>query len=198
MSKPPVPPTDNAPVHMLRDDMAQIPQYTLPIGYRFRPFRDGDDATWTALHVAGEPYINFTPEIFVREFGQNRPALYDRMVFVETEQGTPVGTITAWWTHDRYADVERGMIHWVLVHPEHRRRGLTKPMMTHAMARLAQEYASAMLGTSTGRVWALKVYLDFGFYPHPGELAAKPELIPAWQNVQKQLQHPLLAAWLPE
>ncbi len=197
MSTVPSTPTGNVSVHMLRDDMAQVPQYALPSGYRFRRYRDGDDATWTALHVAGEPFIQFTPDIFVREFGQNRDALYDRMYFVETDQGTPVATITAWWARDKYTDDERGLIHWVLVHPEHRRHGLTKPMMTHAMAHLVRDYPTAMLGTSTGRIWALKVYLDFGFHPHPVEPAVKPEVTAAWQAVQDHLHHPLLAAWLP-
>ena len=33
-----------------------------------------------------------------------------------------------------------------------------------------------MLGTSSDRTWALKVYLDFGFYPDPAEMKAKPEV----------------------
>jgi GNAT superfamily N-acetyltransferase len=198
MSATPTPATNNVTVHMLRDDLDHVPQYPLPPGYRFRLYRDGDDTTWTDLHIAGEPYIAFTPEIFVREFGQHRDALYDRMYFVETENGLPVATITAWWARDRYAGVDRAIIHWVLVHPDHRRRGLTKPMMTHAMARMAQDnFFTAMLGTSTGRTWALKVYLDFGFHPHPLEMAEKPEVIAAWQVVQSQLHHPLLAQWLP-
>jgi len=198
MNAAPEPTTDNVSVHMLRDDMTHVPQHYLPPGYRFRAFRDGDDVTWTDLHIAGEPYGTFTPETFVHKFGQHRDALYDRMVFVETEQGLPVGTITAWWQRDKYADVERALIHWVLVHPDHRRRGLTKPMMTHAMARMAQDqYTSAMLGTSSGRIWALKVYLDFGFHPHPVEMAEKPDVAAAWQVVQTRLGHPLLAQWLP-
>ncbi len=187
----------NVDVEMLRNDMNNIPQAELPPGYRFRPYRDGDDATWTALQLAGEPFLALTPETFEHEFGQHRDALYDRMFFVETDEGLPVATITAWWKRDRYAGVERSIIHWVLVHPDHRRRGLTKPMMTRAMARMAQDpYPSAMLGTSTGRVWALKVYLDYGFHPHPAELVGKPEVAAAWQAVQTQLQHPLLAKWL--
>jgi hypothetical protein len=65
-------------------------------------------------------------------------------------------------------------------------------MMTHAMNRLAQSHPNAMLGTSTGRIWAIKVYLDFGFYPDPRELEAKPEVIEGWTQVQAQLNHPLL------
>jgi GNAT superfamily N-acetyltransferase len=183
----------NVSVHMIRDNMLDFPVYQLPAGYRFRTFREGDDATWTGLHISAEPYIHVTPELFVREFGANLDALPDRMFFVETEQGEPAGSITAWWARDRYDGSERGLIHWVVVHKNHQRRGITKPMMTHAMNRLAQSHPNAMLGTSTGRIWAIKVYLDFGFYPDPREIEAKSEVIEGWQQLQTQLNHPLLA-----
>ncbi|MET9019175.1 GNAT family N-acetyltransferase, partial [Actinopolymorpha sp. NPDC004070] len=116
--------------------------------------------------------------------------------FVETLGGEPAGSITAWWEHDRHNPDERGRIHWVVVHPDHQRRGLTKPMMTRAMRRLADSHPSAVLGTSTGRTWALKVYLDFGFHPDPDELASKPEVAAGWHGVQARLRHPLLATFL--
>ena len=61
--------------------------YELPAGYRFRMFREGDDVTWTDLHVAAEPYIQVTPALFIREYGSDRDALPDRMFFVETDSG---------------------------------------------------------------------------------------------------------------
>jgi GNAT superfamily N-acetyltransferase len=183
----------NVSVHMIRDDVANFPIYELPTGYRFRMYRDGDDVTWTELHIAAEPYIQVTPALFVREYDADRDALPDRMFFVETAAGEPAASISAWWEHDRHNPMERGRIHWVVVHPDHQRRGITKPMMTRAMQRLAESHPSAMLGTSTGRIWALKVYLDFGFYPDPAELESKPEVADAWRQVQDQLNHPLLA-----
>jgi GNAT superfamily N-acetyltransferase len=185
--------TSNVSVHMIRDDVADYPLYDLPPGYRFRMFREGDDVTWTNLHIAAEPFIRVTPELFVREYGDHLDALPDRMFFVETEAGEPAASISAWWEHDRHNPAERGRIHWVVVHPDHQRRGITKPMMTRAMQRLAASHPSAMLGTSTGRIWALKVYLDFGFYPDPVEMEAKPEIVEGWRRVQGQLNHPLLA-----
>lgn len=183
----------NVSVHMVRDDVANFSLYDLPAGYRFRMFQDGDDVTWTNLHIAAEPYINVTPELFVREYGEHLDVLPYRMFFVETEAGEPAASISAWWERERDNPLDRGRIHWVVVHPDHQRRGLTKPMMTRAMQRLAASHPSAMLGTSTGRTWALKVYLDFGFYPDPAELEAKPQVAEGWRLVQEQLHHPLLA-----
>ena len=186
----------NVPVHMVRDDVANFPVYELPAGYRFRTFRDGDDVTWTNLQAAAEPFINVTPELFEREYGAHMDVLADRMIFIETDAGEAAASISAWWESERDNPLDRGRIHWVVVHPAYQRRGLTKPMMTRAMQRLAASHPSAMLGTSTGRTWALKVYLDFGFYPDPAELEAKPQVAEGWQLVQAQLNHPLLAQCL--
>lgn len=186
----------NISVQMVRDNVADFPRYELPAGYRFRTYRDGDDLTWTELHVAAEPYIKVTPELFIREYDAHRDVLPDRMFFVETLGGEPAASISAWWERDRYDPRERGRIHWVVVHPNHQRRGITKPMMTRAMQRLALSHPSAMLGTSSGRIWALKVYLDFGFYPDPAELESKPDVAAAWRGVQERLNHQLLAKHL--
>ena len=186
----------NVSLQMLRDDVVDFPHYELPAGYRFRMYREGDDVTWTNLHVAAEPYIEVTPQLFIGEFGANRDVLPDRMFFVETSEGIPVASISAWWEGDRYDPRERGRIHWVVVHPQHQRRGITKPMMTRAMQRLARSHHSAMLGTSSERTWALKVYLDFGFHPDPVEMEDKPDVAAAWRQVQERLNHPLLARTL--
>jgi GNAT superfamily N-acetyltransferase len=185
--------TQDVSVHMVRDDVANFPLYVLPAGYHFRMYREGDDATWNYLQEAAEPFFKVTPELFVREYGEHLDVLPDRMFFVESETGEAAASISAWWEHDRNNPLERGRIHWVVVHPNHQRRGITKPMMTRAMQRLAASHPSAMLGTSTGRTWAIKVYLDFGFYPDPAEMEAKPEVVEAWRDVQQRLNHPLLA-----
>src|SRR4051794_853834 len=168
---------NNVGFHMLRDDLNDFPIYQLPSGYRFRTFQEGDDATWTDLHLSAEPYIHVTPELFAREYDANRDVLPDRMFFVETDEGEVAGSISAWWDRDRYNPNERGRIHWVIVHANHQGRGLAKPMMTRAMQRLAASHSSALLGTSSGRIRAVKVYLDFGFYPDPDEMEAKPEVV---------------------
>jgi GNAT superfamily N-acetyltransferase len=179
---------------MLRGDLAAIPQYTLPAEYRFRLYQPGDGAAWRALHLAAEPFITVTEDFFEREFGDHVDALPDRMFFVEAADGTIAGTITAWWEQVRENPGGRGRIHWVAVHPAHQRRGLTKSMMTVAMERLAQSHTSALLGTSSGRPWAVKVYLDFGFRPEPSELA-DPQVYAAWTAVQSVLHHPALTSF---
>ncbi len=182
-------------VNMARDSLAGIPVHTLPAGYRLRTYRPGDEEVWTAIQRAAETFFEIKDDLFERQFGGNRAALPGRMFFVETEAGRTVASASAWWEHDQNHPDDRGRVHWVVVHPEHQRRGLTKPLLTQVMRRLAQEHTRAMLGTSTARLWAVKCYLDFGFYPEPAELA-DPKILDAWRSVQDVLRHPALESGL--
>ncbi len=200
MSQPQIDPAVNHPdveLHMARESLAGIPQYSLPPGYRLRAYAPGDERVWIDLHLAAEPIIGVTDALFEEQYGDNRAALPERMFFVETAAGVPVASISAWWETRDFADPQnRGRIHWVVVHPDHQRRGLTKPMMTHALLTLAERHDAAMLGTSSSRPWALKVYLDCGFVPDAGDLA-QTEVLAAWYSVQEILRHPALADALP-
>jgi GNAT superfamily N-acetyltransferase len=181
--------------HMVRDGFDDVPDFALPAGYRFRPFCDSDDAVWTALQRAAEPFFDIAEGLFEEQYGAHRAALPQRMWFVETDAGQSVASISAWWENEPPTPQDRGRIHWVVVHPEHQGRGLSKAMMTKAMARLARSHSGAVLGTSSGRPWAVKVYLDFGFLPDAAELD-KPEIRQAWRDVQSVIGHPALERFL--
>ncbi|MFN2200252.1 MAG: GNAT family N-acetyltransferase [Caldilineaceae bacterium] len=185
----------NVEFHMLRDDMDNIPEYELPAGYRFRCYREGDERTWLDLHRAGEPFIEITPDLFQKQFASGADILPERMFFVETADGAAAGCITAWWDKNRYGEDERGRIHWVIVHPDHRRLGIANAMMTQAMKTLREHYRWALLGTSSGRPYAVKTYLNFGFYPDPNDFRDE-DALAAWERVQAQIDHPLLRSTL--
>lgn len=187
---------DDISFNMVRQNLEKIPYFDLPRGYRFRTYANGDEDRWTGLQKAAEPFLTVSDDLFVRQFPQNQAALTDRMFFVEDAAGDVVGSITAWWKSDWNDPANPGRIHWVVVHPTHQRQGLSKPMMTHAMQRLAQSHTSAMLGTSSARLWAVKVYLDFGFGPDKTELA-DPQILGAWRDIQGRLRHPGLTGTLP-
>jgi len=182
---------------MVRDGFEGVPQYELPPGYLFRVYREGDGTEWTRLHVAADPFIDIKDELFEDQYGAQRDALPDRMWFVDTDQSETVGSISGWWEKGPDVPDDRGLIHWVVVHPDHQRKGLSKPMMTKAMARLAQSHPGAVLGTSSGRPWAVKVYLDFGFLPSPENLADA-EALQAWRDVQSVIEHAALEPLLSD
>ncbi|NJN81934.1 MAG: GNAT family N-acetyltransferase [Caldilineaceae bacterium] len=175
--------------------MREIPQFALPAGYHFRGFRPGDDRTWTAIVRAAEPFQTIADDLFGREYLANAGALPERMFFVATDAGDDVATISAWWQSDWRNPHDAGRIHWVAVRPDHQGRGPSKAMMTQAMNCLARHHDRAMLATSSGRVWAIKVYLDFGFLPDPQQLDLG-EVAAAWRQLQDSLHHPRLVAAL--
>ena len=184
----------NLSVKMECDDLINFPRVAFPPGYSIRPYQPGDEAAWQHLHRIGDPLsqVDFNDAFFVEQFGRDLEVLRSRMFYVESATGEVAGSISAWSTDDQPA---QGLIHWVIVHPEHRRRGLSKPMMSHAMQRLAQSHQQAVLGTSLARPWAIKVYLDFGFVPADEELR-DPTHLQGWGLLQQYINHPRLATWL--
>ncbi len=92
-------------------------------------------------------------------------------------------------TPSKGAGTEEGLIENVFIHPDYRRRGLCKPMMTVAMNRIKRSHDCCCVGTSTGRIVAIKVYLDFGFYP---DLIDDSEMRASWSQVASVLDHPIL------
>ena len=173
----------NFGVRMIREDMENIPQFPVPEGFAIRNYRRDEGYIWTRIQKAAEPYINIDDGLFMREFKRDLLAMEDRSFYLTTDTGEEIGTITAWWR-----DNEWGQIHWVAVHPNYQGRGLSKPMMSVALARLKQSHKRCFLGTSTGRIPAIKLYLDFGFIPDRTPENSRE----AWTEVASVLEHPTL------
>jgi GNAT superfamily N-acetyltransferase len=61
-----------------------------------------------------------------------------------------------------------GRVHWVAILPEHQGQGLGSPLMTAICHRLRDlGHTRAFLRTAANRAAAIKLYLRFGFEPHP-------------------------------
>jgi GNAT superfamily N-acetyltransferase len=172
---------------MLREDMNDIPEFPMPEGFGIRNYRPDEGYIWTRIQKAAEPYIKVDDELFDREFGQRLKAMEDRSFYLTTDEGEEIGTITAWWQDD-WRGKKWGQIHWVAIHPDYQGRGLAKPMMSVAMQCLKQSHERCFLGTATQRIAAIKVYLDFEFYP---DLEAENSQ-EAWNEVALFLEHPIL------
>ena len=182
----------SADVHMLRPTLNHLPNWPLPAGYRFRGYREGDVATWVALHQDAEPFVTVTEATFAGAFGAHPAALPDRMFFAETLAGEAAGSSTAWWIDDWQGTGNWGQVHWVVVARAHQQRGLAQALLAQTLARLAASHHRALLSTNTARPWAIKVYLDAGFVPWPHELEDG-AVLAAWQELQEILHHPVLA-----
>jgi len=177
----------NDSVRMIRENMENIPQFPIPKGFAIRNYRPDEGHIWTRIQRAAEPYIDIDDGLFIREFKRDFPAMADRSFFLTTDTGAEIGTITAWWQPDIDGKTW-GQIHWVAVHPDYQGRGLSKPMMSVVMTRLKKSHKWCFLDTSTGRIPAIKVYLDFGFTP---DLSRKKSQ-EAWTEVASVIKHPIL------
>ena len=167
---------------MVRESLAAIPRYPLPCGYSMRLYRPGDSTVWVKLWQTSE-------NTFHGQFGHNLRRLERRCLFLIAPNGEEVGTITAWYC--RYRGRRWGMLHWVAISPEHRGKGLSRPLVAKAMDRLRSlGHRRAMLTTDTGRIRAIKTYLRFGFVPD----VAQDSDTHAWRLVRAHVSHPALGS----
>ncbi|MBN1341356.1 MAG: GNAT family N-acetyltransferase [Phycisphaerae bacterium] len=185
---------ENINIGMIRPHLRDIPDLPLPDGYSMRLYRKGEGPLWTEIVRRAEPFLEIDDDRFDKEFGAHLDKLPDRCHFLLDPGGRAVGTTTAWFLDDYAGDGETyGLIHWVAIRPESQGRGLCKPMLTIVLTRLAHEYDKAALNTSSGRIPALKCYLDLGFVPY----MSRERAVEGWSQVRSVLKHPVLEA-MPE
>ena len=177
----------NHSVKMIREHMEDIPHFPIPKGFAIRSYRPNEGHIWTRIQKAAEPHFGIDDELFMREFKRDLLAMEDRSFYLTTDAGEEIGTITAWWQPNINGKVW-GQIHWVAIHPDYQGRGLSKPMMSVAMSRLKQSHERCFLDTSTARIPAIKIYLDFGFTPALLDENSQQ----AWAEVTSILEHPVL------
>ena len=155
----------NVSVSMLRDKMAEIPEFDLPEGFCVRWFEGGDIDSWVDLYSLADKYITITPELFIKEFGNDPEVLHNRICFILDSESKFIGTAAAWYD-DGFQGQCWGRVHWVAIIPEMQGKGLAKPLMSIVLERLKHlGHDKAYLLTSTARVPAINLYRKFGFIP---------------------------------
>lgn len=184
-------PSEDMYVRMVRPHLLHIPEVPFPEGFSVRPYQPGDERIWTDIWRDAEPFLTIDDDLFAREFGSDWGALRWRCFFIVDERGCAVGTVTAWYSRD-FKGQDWGRIHWLAVRPAYQGRDLAKAALSFALKQLAQWHERVWLDTSSGRLAALKLYLDFGFVPDMDAPGARV----AWQQVQQKLNHPVLAQYV--
>jgi len=155
----------NTKVVMERSALADIPEYDLPQGFALRWYETGAEAAWLQIQSAADQYNNITADLFFKTFGNEQTAHEQRICFLTTTSGEPIGTAAAWWGAEG-AEGRQGRIHWVAIIPAFQGRGLAKPLLTAVCLRLRElGHTSAYLTTSAARIPALNLYHQFGFAP---------------------------------
>lgn len=155
----------NLPLTMVRDNLEGIPRHALPAGYSIRRYHPGDRHRWEAIHRLADQYSIITPHLFIQEFGTEESVLVERQFYLLDARQRAIGTATAWYDDDFRGEVY-GRVHWVAIIPEHQGQGLAKPLMAAVCCRLRElGHKRAYLKTSSARIPALRLYLQFGFIP---------------------------------
>lgn len=154
-------------VTMKREDLKNIPDYSLPEGFRLRFFQEGDQADWVRVETAADEFESEEKafERFNREFGPHLDEFSKRCVFLINENEEIIGTTTGWYGSLEEAGEIIGRIHWVSLLPEYHGKGLAKPLLTGAMNILAEHHTKAYLDSYTVNYKAINMYRQYGFKP---------------------------------
>jgi len=165
---PPAPPGAEPPggwpVTMIRPHLRDLPPVQFPPGFGIRAMRVEEAGLWADIEQDAEGFLSIPVELFFREFGEDLAAVPRRCFILTNEKGCGVGTVSAWYNRD-FRGQDYGRIHWVAVRPAWQRRGLARAGLAYAMHALAQWHERCYLATSTARLPAIRLYLDFGFEP---------------------------------
>ena len=149
------------------DEMAKIPEPTLPEGYSFRLYQPGDAEKWARISVSVEEAL--TMEDGMRSIGrfieENEEELKRRLEFVIAPDGTAVATSMAWFFEEngqRY-----GRVHWIMNDPAHQGKGLGRAIVAWAIRRISEMEPGldTYLDTQTWSHKAIGLYMRMGFHP---------------------------------
>lgn len=136
---------------------------SLPEGYRIRPYRPGDERAWARLErETGDFSTQEEAEAyFVSRYGRGAEAA-ERCLFAVDRRGEPVGSCIAW--RDPREGEMVSSLHWLVVSPDHQRRGLGEALCRRAL-RLYQDRDAfpVYLHTQPWSYAAALLYVRLGF-----------------------------------
>ena len=181
-------------LHFYREDLKNLPAYSLPEGYRFSFYQPGDRDVWIRIEQSAKEFTSYEQglESWNRYYGGREEMLENRMVFIENEAGEKVATATAYYDIYGNDQTNAGWLHWVAVAREFQGRGLAKPLIAYTLGLMpGLGYDHAMLSSQTNTWLACKLYLDFGFVP-VRENTQENEL--GWRILKALTDHPALAS----
>ena len=187
-ARPAPDPLDNWFVHMTRPHLRDIPVVPFPDGYSVRSLHRNEGGLWEDIWRDAEEFFKIENGLFEREFGDDPAALERRCYIITAPDGVAAATISSWYSRD-IDGLDYGRIHWVATRKTYQGRGIMRAGLSYALRQMAQWHERAILGTSTGRVAAIKLYLDYGFLPD----LTPPGAREAWVALQQKLHHPALA-----
>jgi GNAT superfamily N-acetyltransferase len=154
----------NLRLELARPDLDGLPECPLPPGFSLRWFQSGDAAHWLRIHHDADPFNEIRPELFTRQFQSDFKRLSNCQCYLQDDVGRVVGTGTAW--SEERPEGSWGRVYWLAILRQYQGRGLGKPLLKAVCNRLLElGHKRAFVATSTGRLPAVGLYLQFGFQP---------------------------------
>jgi len=154
------------PLVMLRSGKEYIPQYELRDGFYIKKFEKGQEKDWADLEYSVGEFGSKEEALrhFFKEFGSRTDLFCQRCFFLYNRRGEVVGTATAWEDSDFFHTLT-GRMHWLSIRPDYQGRGLARPLITAVLNEIIKHRDIIYLTTLPVNFPAIKLYLDFGFFP---------------------------------
>ena len=169
---------------MVRQSLESFPVLPVPEGFTLRWYEPGFEEHWLAIHLAAEKEIPITRDLFTRRFGSDPAVLAARQCYLCAPDGTPVGTVTG-WLDPQFEGAAYARVHFLAVAPPWQRKGLAKVLMSSILQRIKElGHTRAYLATSSSRIRAIRIYLQFGFMP----LARTGQAQALWQEILRAIE----------
>lgn len=151
---------------MYRSRELPVVEKSLPEGYHFKFYQEGDEVEWAAIETAVAEFKEESEALdyFNKKFAPYPNELKQRMLFVTDTSGDKVGTCSAWWKEapngHRYP-----LVHWVAVKPGYQGKGIAKAMMSQTLQVLQnlEDTSPIYLHTQTWSHAAVRLYQKLGF-----------------------------------
>ncbi len=173
-------------IKMVRENLDDIPEYSLPAGYSIRWYQPGYEKHWQAVQSLADEYTRITSSLFEEQFGTDTQLLSERQCFLCDSKDNIIGTATAWL--DNPGGKSLGRIHWLAIIPQQQGKGLAKPLLAIICRRLKElEHGKIYLTTQTVRIPAINLYVKFGFVPEIDSDRDRE----IWEKLRKHLKYPL-------
>jgi len=153
---------DEPPYVLNRRTLDEIPKPTLPEGYTIRCARGPEEAeALFGVHTAAFPKSTWTPELY-RRYMQAPGYAAEREYVVVAPDGTFAAFTVTWHDHVNHI----GSLEPVGTHPEHRRLGLARAVITHALYQMkASGMTTATVANSGNNEASRALYQSCRFKP---------------------------------
>jgi GNAT superfamily N-acetyltransferase len=152
-------------VIMKRPAGVNIPLHVLPKGFSLMGFTEGKEIKWAEIETAVGEFKNTALALayFQERYLPHTDELRRRLMFVQTENGEDIGTITSWWN---YTGSRRDpSVHWLAVRSEYQGMGIGTALVSACLQRLREIEGDkdVYLHTQTWSHRAIGIYLKLGF-----------------------------------